>query len=128
FPGSFRVVPVLTEALRQTGQKRAVVIGADQDSVNKINAALSNLGYKADGATSLDAVIPLINEGPGVDLIVTNLGAADALALYRNTGTSSKLAFVPIVAVVNKADAIELNRTAGDFPRLVVTESSLDEL
>ncbi|MCE9590475.1 MAG: hypothetical protein K8S99_08130 [Planctomycetes bacterium] len=109
FPGSARVVPVLAEALRQGADRFAVVLGKDRESLNKMVALAKDLGYKSYGGLKLADVAEQVSAGPGVDLILTDLGVDDVRTLDRQTTTDYKLAAVPILAVVNGADQIALN-------------------
>ncbi|MCX5660694.1 MAG: hypothetical protein NTW19_13380 [Planctomycetota bacterium] len=120
FPGSFRVVPVLAEAVRQTDVRYAVVIGKDTDSLNRLAGAVSELQphYEAIPGTNLNAVAEPIGNGPGVDLIVTNQSLEQVVSLYRQSAADYKLAAVPIVALVSPGDQIELSRRFDRDPRL----------
>lgn len=120
FPGSFRVVPVLSEAVRQTDTRYAVVLGRDENSLNRLAGAVSKLDpkYQPIPGRSLNAIADQISNGPGVDMIITNLEIEQVVALYRQTANDYKLAAVPIVALVSPGDQIELNRRFDRDPRL----------
>lgn len=114
FPGSQRVVSVLAEALRQGADRYAIVLGQDRDATNKLVALANDLGYKAFGGQSLADVAQQVSAGPGVDLILTDRSVAEVQTIDRQTVTDYKLAAVPILAIVNAADQIELNRLYPD--------------
>lgn len=130
FPGSQRVVPVLTEALRQTDSRSALVIGRDRTSVNQLVAVLKEMGYQAFGGLSLGEVSETIRSGTGVDLIVTNQGLEQVIALHRQTTTDYKLAAVPTIALVSKGDQIELKRRydRDDRIRTIAQSEKFEEL
>ncbi len=128
FPGSFNVVPVLCEPLRQAGKVRAVAIASDQGALNTLTAALSGLGYQVDGGVSLDAVMGLVNAGPGADLIVTTFDAANVKALYAQIQNVARLSGVPVLALAPASEATELNRVAREYPLLLVSQSPLDAI
>ncbi|MCD6303537.1 MAG: HEAT repeat domain-containing protein, partial [Planctomycetes bacterium] len=58
FTGDELVMPVLAEALRQSGTKTALVVAADQEKLNALKDVLRGLGYEvigtADAAKGLD--------------------------------------------------------------------------
>ncbi len=97
FPGSFHVVPVLAEAVRQSDVRYAVVLGKDQASTNGLATLIANLGYKPIAGLHLIDVADAVNAGPGVDLIVTNLDADQVIDVYRESSNDYKLAAIPIV-------------------------------
>jgi HEAT repeat protein len=118
FDGSFRVVPVLAEAVRQSDIRYALVIGRNQDSVNRLSSAMREQGYQTIGGLSLSDVGELVSAGPGVDMIVTDKVVSDVEALYHQTLTDYKLAAVPIIAVTTAGDQIEFNRVLYGIERL----------
>lgn len=126
FPGSFRVVPVLAEAVRQTETRYALVIASSQDGYNTLASVLKDLGYSAFGGTSLEAASDELTLKPGIDLIVTDLDAAGVTALYEKTVADYKLAAVPVVAVGTQATVIRLNDTFRDNRRVFAIEKSDD--
>jgi hypothetical protein len=126
FPGSHRVVPVLAEALRQSENRYALVIGRNRESANSLGATVRELGFQAIAGTALSEVRGDVNAGPGVDLIVTDL-PIDAIAdLYHTTGEDYKLAAVPLLAVISAGDQIEFNRRYEGHDRLRSTLASTD--
>lgn len=109
FPGSFGVVPVLAEALRQSETRYAVVIGRDQDAVNKRMAMMDDLGYEAIGGTSLGEVIDAITGKPGIDLIVTDKDLPGVERLISNRFLDYKLAAVPMLVLASPALLPQVN-------------------
>ena len=71
FNGQDRVVPILAEALGQTGKPGVLVIASSQD---RFNATREKLGdaYNVQGGTSVDAAVGSANTLPSVDVIVIN--------------------------------------------------------
>jgi AmiR/NasT family two-component response regulator len=90
FNDSERVVPLLAEALSQTGTPSVLVVGTAQDAVNKMVDGLKGAGYQAIGATGADSAI----------------------------GESAKLAAVDVILVSEDADPDRLFATASQNPRL----------
>ena len=130
FTGSFRVVPVLAEAVRQTENRYALVIASSQDRLNQLQSALDSLGYQAFGALSLEQAVDELTLKPGVDLVLTDLEPTGASDLYQQTIVDYKLAAVPFVVMARKVDAPGLNRTFDGNRRVIVTEAGpqADEL
>ncbi|MDX1681914.1 MAG: hypothetical protein R3336_02230 [Phycisphaeraceae bacterium] len=114
FPGSFRVVPVLAEAARQTDERFALVITPEEDQLNELKAMLRDLDYQAFGGKSIEAQADAIHEGPGIDLIVVHGDEDLASAVLRQTEVHYKLAAVPILALGQAGTQAELRRR---FPR-----------
>ncbi len=126
FPGSHRVVPVLSEAVRQSEKRYALVLAGDDATVNQLRASLRDLNYQTIGGSSLAAVTDEVNSGPGVDLIVTRISADNVDLLRRQTAAHYKLAAVPILALSTAADQIELDRRLGSQGRVHVTTIGTD--
>jgi HEAT repeat protein len=126
FPGAHRVVPVLGEALRQSDERTALVLGPDQDRTNTLAAAIREMGYTVFAGTSLDEVSENIATGPGIDLVVIQQDADRVESFIRNTANDYKVASVPTVAIVTPADRIELAQRLRGNQRVVTAEISED--
>lgn len=118
FPGSHRVVPVLSEALRQGDQHYAIAIAKTKEEVNRLQAVAKDLGYQVYAGTSLDEVRPQVNAGPGVDLLIAALPSADVVELNRQALADYKLSTVPILALSSQSDQIDLSRTFANDARI----------
>lgn len=97
FEGSYSVVPVLGEALRQTEARYAVVIGTDEDATNRMMAMAQELGYEPIGGQTMLQIVDAIRGKPGVDLILTNHGMDQVAHLVRDRVTDYKLSAVPLI-------------------------------
>lgn len=109
FPGSFRVVPILAEAVRQTENRYALVIASSQDRYNDLASMLRDLGYSPFGGLSLETASNELTLKPGIDLILTDLDADGVTSLHQQTLADYKLAAVPLVALSSEAGVIRLN-------------------
>lgn len=106
FPGSFRVVPVLAEAVRQTGAKAALVVAPE---LGAIRAEVPQT-FVTEGAASLSDIATVVAAKPGFDLIIVQ-GSADAVeAVYQHAAQDYRLRSLPIVAVTSESDALEIAR------------------
>ena len=118
FPGSHRVVPVLSEALRQGDLHYAIAIAKTKEEANKLQAVAKDLGFQVYSGTSLDEVRPQVNAGPGVDLIIAALPSGDVMELNRQALEDYKLSTVPILALSSQSDQIDLARTFANDSRI----------
>ncbi|MEX2213312.1 MAG: hypothetical protein WD768_04250 [Phycisphaeraceae bacterium] len=126
YTGSFRVVPVLAEAVRQTENRYALVIASSEEELSKIKVALDKEGYQSFGALSLEQAVDELTLKPGVDLLITNLDPAGVSDLYEKTIVDYKLAAVPFVVMARKVDAPGLGRTFDGNRRVLVTEATAE--
>lgn len=122
FKGDDRVVAVLNEALRQRGQRKALLINADSPQRNLLKDALRSAGYEVVDEPDLDKALLVGRETGGVDLVV--LGAkpdpADFLVRMR---TDPTLAALP--AVVACTDE-RLRRLASEDSGIVLMQGEVD--
>jgi len=114
FPEAQRVVPVLSEAIRQTGEKHALVIAADQQTLNQRMADVSDLGYQVFGGLSLEDARSEIESRPGVDLLVIQKPAEAAASTFRSTEGHYKLGATPVLALAGPAEQYQLRELIGE--------------
>jgi HEAT repeat protein len=97
FDGSDMVIPVLNEALRQSGQKTALLISKDAN-LNATKDAVLAAGYKLIEQSELLPALAAARESAGVDVVVlgTSPDAAGVLAALRQDPV---LAGLPVVIV-----------------------------
>ena len=120
FDRSFRVVPVLAEAIRQGNVRNALVLGADRQTINREVARLSEMGYEAFGGQTLTDVAEFTKLAPGIDLVVIAKSAPEVMGYVSDLKRDYKTVDSPIVAIVTKADELDLRRFADDQPRLTL--------
>lgn len=130
FPGSYRVVPVLAEAVRQRDKLYALVLADDPEVLNDLRATLDELGYEAFGGRSLTEVDDEVRARPGVDLIVVSLSASAIGEVLRATTNDYRLGALPVVAVTSLAQQIRLHELFADESRLtpVVASAESDQM
>jgi hypothetical protein len=94
YEGSQRVVPLLAEALSQTGQPSVVVVMPSLDDVNKLVDGLKQAGFAAAGAINAEGAAAVANTLPAVDVIVVSedIGAGRVDQLFLMAGENAKLA------------------------------------
>ncbi len=118
FDGSFRVVPVLAEAVRQSEDRYALVLADNQEDLNVKMAAMGDLGYRVIGGLSLTDVSGEVQSSPGVDLIVTDVSPDALSGIVAQTASDYKLGAVPILALVSAESLPRLSDWAADHPRV----------
>src|SRR5262249_24819704 len=70
FTGQDRVVPLLAEAMSQTGVPSVLVVMGDYAKANQLVEDLRKSGYNAVGGIGADAAVTASNQLPAVDVIV----------------------------------------------------------
>jgi HEAT repeat protein len=120
FEGDERVVAVLNEALRQRGQRKALLINADPEQRNLLKDALRTAGYEVIDEPDPDKAIAAAREASGVDLMVlgANPSPTDFIARMRLDPATSVLP-----AVVAHSDE-KLQRLAKQDGAVVLLEST----
>lgn len=119
FTGSFSVVPVLGQAVRQSEQLNALVVAGEPDLVN---SAMESIEFGSVAANSLDvASTKAAAAFPGVDLIVYSGDLTGFEALIAGAKADGQLSVVPILALVEPSVATAIGLK---YPK-VVTASPL---
>jgi hypothetical protein len=94
FEGQQRVVPLLAEAISQSGQAAVVVAMPTQDAANALVTGLKEgNAYNAVGATSAEGAVSAANALPAVDVIIVSedLGPAEVDKFFSLAGSNPKL-------------------------------------
>jgi hypothetical protein len=114
FEGAQRVVPLLAEALSQTGQPSVLVVMPTQDAVNKLVDDLKKNGYAAAGATTSEAAIAVATTLPAVDAIIVSedLGLGNIDQLFTSASDNARLAGAArLVLTKTTASVFETRKT-----------------
>jgi hypothetical protein len=124
FQGQERVVPLLAEALSQTGVPTAVVLAPNQDQANAVTEALRQAGYNAVGAATADQAVQAANQLAAVDVIIASeeAGAPQVDALLAAASQQAKLAGSARLIVV-RSGASPYARRAVNEPLMSVTQA-----
>ncbi|MCC6239953.1 MAG: HEAT repeat domain-containing protein [Phycisphaerales bacterium] len=72
FEGIDRVIPVLAEAVTQTGKTNILVINPDESAAKALVEQLTAEGFQAVGGTSVDTAVIESSRLPAVDAILVN--------------------------------------------------------
>lgn len=117
YPGSFSVVPVLGQAVRQSEKRNALVVAGEPDLYN---AAMEGIDFGSVAADSLDvAGTKAAAAFPGVDLIVYTgdlLKFRDFMAQIKADG---ELSVVPVLALVDPNAAVAIGL---EYPNVVTAD------
>jgi CheY-like chemotaxis protein len=129
FTGSDRVVPLLAEALGQTGKPSVLVVAASGEQANLLVEGLKAQGYEAVGAASPDAAVGAAASLPSVDVILAAeaIGAVEVDRLFAIASSSDSLQGVPRLVIIQSGASPLAQRSASD-PLLHVTEANTPEL
>ncbi|MGH7215370.1 MAG: HEAT repeat domain-containing protein, partial [Tepidisphaeraceae bacterium] len=125
FPGQDRVVPLLAEALSQTGKANVLVVMPSQDAANAIVDALKSEGFGAVGAANAQGAIAASAQVPSVDVILLteDLGAGEIGALLNNAQGNPRLARVAKLVITKTASSPYAIQSAND-PLMNAVQSS----
>jgi HEAT repeat protein len=119
FRGSQLVVPVLSEAIRQTGEKRALFV-ATGDQANNLKASVRDAGYEViDQSNPTKAILAAVDHA-GVDVVVLS-GNPDPVPFVRSMRKMPILSGTPVVIALNNASTRSLAEEDG---RVVILEEN----
>lgn len=129
FSGAQRVVPVLSEAVREQARSYAVAIAPDTEALNNITGLVQQADDKTQilVGNNVEVAAAQIATAPGVDLIVIDLPIDQAMAAVADARRLPKLAACPVVILAPSADVISLNRMVSDQPMVTVTDREADK-
>lgn len=134
FPGSERIVPILASAVRDAGDRFAIVLGRSIESEQRLTDMLQARGYTVVGrGSTLNEVRAAVADAPGVDLLVVDQGRGATEEILRGARADAKLRVTPILAVLPYDDMSALSTTTlGSSPlvrlmRQGVSESQITE-
>ncbi|MFW6061665.1 MAG: HEAT repeat domain-containing protein, partial [Planctomycetota bacterium] len=116
FTGKQIVVTVLNEALRQTGQRRALLVVPDQDLRNRLQDMLRQ-DYEVVTVPDAAAGVSAATEGAGVDVAVLG-STADVLGFVRTVRQMPAMSGLPVVVAGTTSPIQALAR---DDQRVVLT-------
>jgi len=125
FTGKDAVVPLLGEALSQTGQTSVVVAMPTQDATNATVDALKGAGMTATGAAGAEPAITSANQLSAVDVIVISedLGAPEVDRFLQLSASNAKLQGAAKIIVTKTAASVYAQRAAND-PMVSVTQAT----
>jgi hypothetical protein len=127
FEGAGRVIPVLAEAVRQTGEPVALVIAEDQSKRNQLTALVDKAGYDVLAGATLEEVEGALTRIPTADLIVLHDDAAYVNAFSVARRGSYKVSATPVVILSMPGELVGLTRMFADDASVVVIDGGANE-
>jgi len=127
FQGAGRVIPVLAEAVRQTGKQVALVIAEDQQKRNELTAIVRGEGYDVLAGSTLEEVEGALTGMPTADLVVLHDDVAYMNAYTVARQRSYKLAAAPVVAIAMPGERVAATRLFADDETVVVIDNAATE-
>ena len=123
FNGQNRVVPILAEAVSQTGRPQVLLVLSSQDELNKYTDALK-ADFGVAGATGAQAAVNEANALPSVDVVVVSEDIGGQIDQLRALmGQNQKLQSAPLV-VITKTGASPFVSMAATNKMIVVTQAT----
>ena len=116
FQGQDRVVPLLAEALSQTGTPTVLVVAPTQDQANALVDGLKAAGYTAAGAGSADAAVSSAVQLPAVDVILISedIGPANVDKLFVVASQNPRLQGASRIVITKTAGSPYATRAIND--------------
>lgn len=123
FNGQNRVVPILAEAVSQTGRPQVLLVLPSQDELNAYTDALKS-DFGVAGATSAQAAVNESNSLPSVDVVVVSEALGGQIDQLRSLmGQNPKLQSAPLV-VITQTGASPFVSMAATNKMIVVTQAT----
>jgi len=112
FPGSERVIPTLSGAIRDASAKFAAVLAPDNDTYQVVRKMLEKSSYTVlPFARTVEEAMPQIAEAPAVDLIVSaNAPAAGVSGTIDQIRGTPKTIATPVMVLTSAEGFFDLRR------------------
>jgi len=126
FAGQEQVVPIMAEALRQTGKAGVLVLASSQDELNQRVEMLGKSGaYIVKGGISPQTVLAASAALPGVDVIVAHENAAEQIDRLMTAARGNvRLERAALLVIVTSKAASRYAAMAAGDPLITVTEAT----
>ena len=113
FDGSERVVPILASAIRNAGERFAIVLtGADREEYDRVRDLLDADGYTVlpPAERGIKDLAAAISDAPGIDLIVVSLDGERSISAHDEARAEPRLSAAPLMLLARSADTQDLTR------------------
>ncbi|MGE5612616.1 MAG: HEAT repeat domain-containing protein [Bacillota bacterium] len=127
FAGQDRVVPILSEALAQTGKPGVLLVGRSQDQINSLKGKLGQ-AYHVEGATTAEAAVNAAANMSGVDIVVVNEDHPQIDRLFSEVRDNVRLAGAGMLIRVASEAASPFAALAQTNPLISVTAAKDETL
>lgn len=120
FRGASRVVEVLTRNLADAGTSRGVAIDANEQRATTMSAALREMGFEPDMATTGQDGFKLATErgDVGLFLIEANVARWELSQTLANLRADARTAYIPIIVYGDDSLRDRVERTAASYSRV----------
>ena len=115
FVGQDAVVPILGEALSQTGKSGLLVLASSTEQINSLTESLGAAGYDVAGAITVDGLVAASSKLASVDVILAyeKVGTAEVDRMLAAAGGIARLDRTPKLIVGDKG-SVFTSRAATD--------------
>ena len=132
FPGSQNVIPVLAEALAQSGRQSALIVDPDSEQANKMQAVLRAVGFECAIGETLAAARDAGRKQniTSFDLILlaTDIEGPDVLAAVGDLRRDLPTSATPILVVVKEGQISKGNTAARTAPGVEQIPAEITDL
>ncbi len=129
FDGAERVVPILASAIRNAGDRFAIVLtGTDREEYDRLRDLLADDGYTVlpPAENGIKDLAGPIGEIPGIDLIVASLPGEKAISAHDEVRVEPRLTAAPMLILAASADASDLTRRYDRDQTVMVRRNRID--
>lgn len=128
FQGAERVVPILASSIRFAGSSYALIVAENNEQYQSTRRVLETKGYEVlPFGSQVSELAEAIAEVPGVDLIVTQVGAEKTEPLIEAVRSSGKLSAAPVLSLVATEELPRLRRLHGSDVSVMIRSLGIDE-
>ncbi len=117
FPGSYRVVPVLAEAVSQTGKPAAMVVEPNQDVRNRLKAVLTDLNYTVYEGATLSSVLDASRNEAAFDLVV--VASEEFVRVGEVSRSDYRMAMAPVAVTCTAEQLPQVRVMTANKPGVV---------
>jgi hypothetical protein len=125
FTGSERVVPILAEAVSQSGRPGVIVVASSPDELNRQREAVSK-NYAVQGGVGAEAAVSAAGALPAVDVIIVRENDRDIDRLFAAVRDNVRLERAAIVVLVGSEVASPYASIAATNPQITVSTAADD--
>ena len=129
FEGAERVVPILASAIRNAGDRYAIVLtGTDREEYDRVRDLLVADGYTVlpPAENGIKDIAGPITEAPGIDLIVASMDAERAVTAHDEARVEPRLSAAPMLILASSSDASDLQRRFDRDQTVMVRRNRID--
>lgn len=130
FVGADRVVPILASAIRNAGERFAIVLtGKDREEFDRVRDLLVSDGYTVlpPAENGVKDLASPISEIPGVDLVVISMNGEEAIFNHDEARAEPRLSAAPMLLLASSGDVPNLSRRFNRDQTVLVRRNQINE-